>query len=211
MSAHPYVSEWRESRLQGMTTTLRKIRAADPCGMRLEDPKSVGYLKLRHHLGEGHGDDTPVDIATIIDNNGLDYALWCLCAVDGHAREMLLYAYWCASRVPSLMEDPSSVTALDGAERNANGAASDDELAAARAAGAEAAWAALAARAALAALAATDDSWAALPAKEGARAALAAARDARDAASAAQADELRRVCAEIAAGRDPYPAAGVIA
>ena len=39
-------------------------------------------------------------------------------------------------------------------------------------------------------------------------AALAAARDARDAARAAQADELRRVCAEIAAGRDPYPAAG---
>ena len=60
MSAHPYVSEWRESRLQGMTTTLRKIRAADPCGMRLED--GVGYLKLKHHLGKGYGDDTPVDI-----------------------------------------------------------------------------------------------------------------------------------------------------
>ena len=211
MSTHPYVSEWRESRLQGMTTTLRKIRAAGPCGMRLEDGQRVGYLKLKHHLGEGYGDDTPVDIATIIDNNGLDYALWCLCAVNGHAREMLLYAYWCARQVPSLMEVPRSVAAPDVAERNANGAASDDERAAARAAGAEAAWAALAARAALAALAATDASWAALPAKEGARAALAAARDARDAAIAAQADELRRVCAEIAAGRDPYPAAGVIA
>ena len=211
MSAHPYVSEWRESRLQGMTTTLRKIRAADPCGMRLEDAKSVGYLKLKFHLGKGYGDDdTPVSIDTILDSNGLDYALWCLRAVDGHAREKLLYAYWCARQVPSLMEDPSSVTALDVAERNANGAASDDELAAARA-GAEAAWAALAARAALGALAATDASWAALPAKEGARAALAAARDARDAARAAQAAELKRICAEIAAGRDPYPAAGVIA
>ena len=184
-----------------MQTTLRKIRAADPCGMRLEDGLVSGYLNLKLHLGSGHGDDTPIDIATIIDSNGVDYALWCLRAVDGHAREMLLYAYWCARQVPSLMGDPSSVTAIDVAERNANGAASNDELAA----GAEAAWAALAA------LAATDDSWAALPAKEGARAALAAARDARDAASAAQADELRRVCAEIAAGRDPYPAAGVIA
>ena len=169
-----------------------------PCGMRLEDGQR-GYLKLKFHLGEDYGDDTPIDIATIIDINGLDYALWCLCAVNGHAREMLLYADWCARQVPSLMEDPSSVTAFDVAERNANGAASNDELAAARAAGAEAAWAALAA------------SWAALPAKEGARTALAAARDARDAARAAQADELRRVCAEIAAGRDPYPAAGVIA
>ena len=185
MSAHPYVSEWRESRLQGMTTTLRKIRAADPCGMRLEDAKSVGYLKLKFHLGKGYGDDdTPIDIATILDSNGLDYALWCLRAVDGHAREKLLYAYWCARQVPSLMEVPSCVT-------------SDDERAAARAAGAEAAWAALAARAALAALAATDACWAALPAKEGAR--------------AAQAAELKRICAEIAAGRDPYPAAGVIA
>ena len=211
MSTHPYVSEWRESRLQGMTTTLRKIRAADPCGMRLEDGQR-GYLKLKFHLGKGYGDDdTPIDIATIIDSNGLDYALWCLRAVDGHAREMRLYAYWCARQVPSLMGDPRSVAAPDVAERNANGAASNDELAAARAAGAEAAWAALAARAALGALAATDASWAALPAKEGARAALAAARDARDAARAAQADELKRICAEIAAGRDPYPAAGVIA
>ena len=211
MSAHPYVSEWRESRLQGMTTTLRKIRAAGPCGMQLEDGRRVGYLKLRHHLGKGYGDYTPVDIATILDSNGFDDALWCLRAVDGHAREKLLYAYWCARQVPSLMADPSSVTALDVAERNANGAAFNDELAAARAAGTEAAWAALAARAALGALAATDASWAALPAKEGARAALAAARDARDAARAAQAAELKRICAKIAAGRDPYPVAGVIA
>ena len=191
-----------------MQTTLRKIRAADPCGMRLEDGLVSGYLNLKLHLGEDYGDDTPIDIITIIDSNGVDYALWCLRAVDGHAREKLLYAHWCARQVPSLMEDPSSVAAPDVAERNANGAASNDELAAARAAGAEAAWAALAARAALAALAATDDSWAALPAKEGARAALAAARDA---AIAAQAAELKRICAEIAAGRDPYPAAGVIA
>ena len=194
-----------------MKTTLRKIRAADPCGMRLEDAKSV-YLKLRHHLGRGYGDDTPIDIATILDSNGLDYALWCLRAVDGHAREMRLYAVWCARQVPSLMDDPSSVTVIDVAERNANGAASngaasDDALAA----GAEAAWAALAARAALAALAVTEAARAALAAKEGARAALAAARDARDAAHAAQAAELKRICAEIAAGRDPYPAAGVIA
>ena len=184
-----------------MQTTLRKIRAASPCGMRLENGQRFGYLKLRHHLGKGYGDDTPINIATILDSNGLDDALWCLRAVDGHAREKLLYAYWCARQVPSLMGDPSSVTAIDVAERNANGAASNDELAA----GAEAAWAAWAA---LAALAATDDSWAALPAKEDARAALAAARDA---AIAAQAAELKRICAEIAAGRDPYPAAGVIA
>ena len=129
-----------------MQTTLRKISAAGPCGMQLKNGQRVRYLKLRHHLGEGYGDDTPVDIATIIDSNGLDYALWCLRAVDGHAREIRLYAVWCA--------------------------ASDDEPAAAWDAAWNAAW---------------------------------------DAARATQAAELKRICAEIAAGRDPYPAAGVIA
>ena len=74
------------------------------------------------------------------------------------------------------MEDPRSVTALDVAERYANGAASNDELAAASDAARPAAW---------------DAAWAA--------------------AWATQAAELKRICAEMAAGRDPYPAAGVIA
>ena len=166
-----------------MQPTLRRIRAAGPCGMQLEDGQRVGYLKLRHHLGKGYGDDTPVDIATIIDSNGLGDALWCLRAVDGHAREMRLYAVWCARQVQSLMEDPRSVTALDVAERYANGAASDDELAAARNAARDAA---------------RSPAWAA------ARAAAWAA--ARDAAWATQSAEMKRICAEMAAGRDPYPA-----
>ena len=166
-----------------MQTTLRKIRAAFPCGMQLEDGQRVGYLKLRHYLGKGYGDDTPVDIATILDSNGLDDALWCLRAVDGHEREMRLYAVWCARRVQSLVEDSRSVTALDVAERYANGAASNDELAAA--------WAAASAAASAAARNAWDAAWDAT----------------RNAASAAQAAELKRICAEMAAGRDPYPAA----
>ena len=156
-----------------MQTTLRKIRAAGPCGMRLEDGQRVGYLKLRHHLGKGYGDHTPIDITTILDINGLDDALWCLRAVDGHAREIRLYVVWCA--------------------------ASDDEPAAACDAACDAAWAAAAqaaARAAKAAKAAMQDAaW---------DAAWAAAR-------VSQVAELKRICAEIAAGRDPYPAAGVIA
>ena len=177
-----------------MQTTLRKTRAAGPCGMRLEDGQRVGYLKLRHNLGKGHGDDTPVDIATILDSNGLDDALWCLRAVDGHAREMRLYAVWCARQVQSQMEDQRSLTALDVAERHANGAASNDELAAARAAAYDAYDAAHAARAA--ADAAIYD------------AAHAAAY--AGASRATQAAELQRICAEIAAGRDPYQAAGEV-
>ena len=191
-----------------MQTTLRKIRAASPCGMRLENGQRFGYLKLRHHLGKGYGDDTPINIATILDSNGLDDALWCLRAVDGHAREMRLYAVWCARQVQSRLEDQRSLTALDVAERHANGAASNDELAAAWAA----AWgaranAAYAARANAAAYDATYTAY------DAAYAAWAAAYAAADAGSsrATQAAELKRICAEIAAGRDPYPAAGVIA
>lgn len=178
-----------------MQTTLRRIRAADPCGMQLEDGQRVGYLKLRHHLGKGYGDDTPVDIATIIASNGLGDAMWCLRTVDGHAREMRLYAVWCARLVQHLMEDPRSVTALEVAERYANGAASDDELAAAR----DAARYAARDAAGYAALgAAWDAAW------DAAWYASSAASTAR----AAQAAELQRICAEIAACRDPYPAVG---
>ena len=213
-----------------MQTTMRKIRAAGPCGLRLEDGKRVGYLKLRHYLGKGYGDDTPVDIATILDSNGLDDALWCLRAVDGHAREMRLYAVWCARQVQSLMEDQRSLTALDVAERYANGAASNDELDAARDAARDAAWKATSAgwkaaqaggawaawkAASAAACAVNAAAWDA--ARDAAwDAAWAAARDAAWAAAgdaitpATQAVELQRICAEMAAGRDPYPAAGEV-
>ena len=199
-----------------MQTTLRKTRAAGPCGMRLEDGQRVGYLKLRHNLGKGHGDDTPVDIATILDSNGLDDALWCLRAVDGHAREMRLYAVWCARQVQSQMEDQRSLTALDVAERHANGAASNDELAAARAAAYDAYDAAHAARAAADAAIYAAAHAAAHAAHAAWAAAHAAIYDAAHAAAyagasrASQAAELQRICAEIAAGRDPYPAAGEV-
>lgn len=182
-----------------MNTTLRKIRAAGPCGMRLDDGKRVGYLKLRHYLGKGYGDDTPIDIATILDSNGLDDALWCLRAVDGRAREMRLYAVWCARQVQHLMADKRSINALDVAVRHANGTATDDELAAARAA------------ALAAAVAATWDddaretarasAWAASWASAWAAARASALDDARD----VQAKELRRVCDCISSGQDPYP------
>jgi hypothetical protein len=56
-------------------------------------------------------------------------------------RELRKFAVWCARQVQHLMTDPRSVAALDVAERHAEGLATDEELAAARAAGV-AAWAA---------------------------------------------------------------------
>ena len=177
-----------------MNTTLNKIRAHGPC--------LDGWSKLLRFLGKTQADDEPLSLGTILDSNGLDDALWCLRAVDGHEREMRLYAVWCARRVQHLMTDPRSVTALDVAERHANGQATDEELAAASAA-AWAAWDAAKVAAwaagAVARAAAVAAEWAAGDAARVAEwAARAAARAAGDAERAAQEIEFRRVfCAAL--------------
>ena len=200
-----------------MNTTLNKIRSKSPC--------ADGWAKLLKHLGKPQADDEPLSLITILDSNGLDDALWCLQAVDGHDREIRLYAVWCARQVQHLMTDKRSLDALDVAERYANGLATENELdiagdAARGAAGAAegdaaraAAWAVGAAR-----VAARDAAWAAGDAARAARAAArAAAGDAAwdaewdaagaagaaawdaawDAARDAQEKRLRTVCAEI--------------
>ena len=172
-----------------MKTTLNEIRAKSPC--------HEGWSKLLAHLGKTKADDDPLSIVTILDSNGLDDALWCLQAVKGHDREIRLFGVWCARQVQHLMTDQRSLDALDVAEAFANGEATADKLAAARAAARTAAWGAAgdAARAAAWA-AARDAAWGA--AGDAARdAAWADAGDAAwDAAGAAQAKRLREVCAE---------------
>jgi hypothetical protein len=107
-----------------LTTTLNAIRAHDPC--------VEGWGKLLAHLGKTGPDDEPVTLATILDSNGLDDALWALRCVTGHDRAIRLYAVWCARQVQHLMTDPRSLAALDVAERYADGLATDEELSAAR-------------------------------------------------------------------------------
>ena len=159
-------------------TTLNKIRAYSPC--------ADGWAKLLRYLGKTEADDEPLALATILKSNGLDDALWCLRAVDGHQREMRLFAVWCARQVQHLMTDPCSVTALDVAERHANGQATDAELAAARAAAMDAALAAAGA-------AAVSASWATMDHAAFAAAGGAAFAAAGGAARAAQEAEFRRV------------------
>ena len=152
-----------------MKTTLNKIRAHSPC--------KDGWEKLLKSLNKTGPDDEPLDLLTILDSNGLDDTLWCLRAVEGHEKEIRLYAVWCARQVQHLMKDDRSIEALDIAENYANGLASEKELAAAWSA-ANAAWAA----AWSAANAARATTWAATSA-----AASAAAWDATSAATSAAA------------------------
>ena len=173
-----------------MKTTLNEIRKHSPC--------HNGWTKLLRNLGKTKADDEPLAITTILDSNGIDDALWCLRAVRGHQREMRLFAVDCARSVQHLMTDARSVTAIDVAERHADGFATDQELTAARDAAwdaardaaRDAAWdAAWDAAGAAAKAAASDAAWAA---------AWSAARVAsRAAAWDVQSDLLRIVCAEI--------------
>ena len=182
-----------------MKTTLNAIRKHSPC--------ADGWEQLLTYLGKTKSDDEPLSIATILDSNGIDDALWCLRAVEGYDMEIRLYAVWCVRQVQHLLTDQRSLDALDVVERYANGDATKSELTAAR----DAAWAAGdaaraegdAARAAAAAAAAAWYAayWAA--ARAARAAAWAAAWDAAwDAARAARA-------ASWAAGRAARDAAGI--
>ncbi len=168
-----------------MKTTLNKIREHHPC--------ANGWTKLLTHLNKTQADDEPLDILAILESNGLEDALWCLRAVSGHDRDIRLYTVWCARQVQHLMTDARSISALDVAERHAKGLATDDELAAARAAAWQAACAADAPARDAAEDAAWDTAWD--TAWAAARAAARdAARAAGDAAREAQEQMLIQVC-----------------
>ena len=166
-----------------MQTTLKKIRAYQPC--------KEGWEKLLKHLGKTKADDEQLSLLTVLDSNGLDDAIWCMRAIEGRDKEIRLYAVWCARQVQHLTKDPRSLVALDVAERFANGEATVEELDAARAVAWGAAW---------------DAAWAAAWAAAGDAARAAAGAAARksavwDAARDAQEARLREVCNE-AQGED---------
>ena len=106
-----------------MLTTLNKLRAHHPC--------TEGWTQLLAYLGKTKADDEPLNIATVAKSNGLKHALWALRAVEGHDREIQLFAIGCARQVQHLMIDPRSVAALDITEKYVNNLATREEWAAA--------------------------------------------------------------------------------
>ena len=110
-----------------------------------QDRNRCSYIRFRH--------DGLIPIEYILNNNGVDDALWSLRCVKNADRDMRLFAVWCARQVQHLMQDDRSINALDVSERFANGYASESELSAAR----DAAWDAVMAAASDAARAAASD------------------------------------------------------
>jgi len=107
-------------------TTLEDIKEHSPCGN--------GWGKLLKSLGKTKSDDEQLSFKTILESNGLYAALWCLRAVSGYDREIRLYAVWCARQVEHLDKSGTAKQTNDVSERYANGEATTEELAAARAA-----------------------------------------------------------------------------
>ena len=103
-----------------ISTTLTEIRNHSPC--------RSGWEKLLNYLGKTQADDDPLPLLVILNNNGIDDALWCLRALPEYDREWRLFGVWCARRVQHLMTDKRSIAAVDVAERFAWGEASREEL-----------------------------------------------------------------------------------
>jgi hypothetical protein len=133
-----------------ITTTLNRIRAHGPCGLRPprdgEEPE--GWVKLLRYLGHPDrypGDDEPLAYATIVHSNGLNDALWCCRAEPQHTDIWCEFALWCAEQVRHLTTDQRALAALDVTRRYIDSEATENELDDARAAAWVADWAANAA------------------------------------------------------------------
>ena len=121
-------------------TTLRLLRKHSAC--------KPGYETLTAALGPDWGDNDPITLERIVETNGLQDAIWALCAVpksQAKYRDRLarLFAVWCARQVLHIYEesypdDKRPRNAIDTAERFALGQATENELAARTAAWASA-------------------------------------------------------------------------
>jgi len=127
----------------GYNKVVRALQAKD---FTLEDQDRKSYIRYAHNDN--------ISLKFILESNGLEDTIWALRCVDNVERDTRLYAVWCARQVQSIMTDSRSITALDVAERYANGQATKVELTAASDAAWTAAWAA-------ASDAASDAAWAA--------------------------------------------------
>lgn len=106
-----------------MHTTIAAIRNHSPC--------AEGWRNAKRLNANSHPSDTLIPIRVVLSAVGLDDALWCLRAVEGHEKELRLFAASLARDVQHLMMDPQSHRAIDTAERYARGLAPEVELVAA--------------------------------------------------------------------------------
>jgi hypothetical protein len=93
-------------------TTLNKIRACKPCGIKEDD--TTGFRKLLNFLGKTTSDDEPLKFSTILESSGIIDALWCLRSIcPEYNREVRLFAADCAERVLPIWEEWAKIHVLE--------------------------------------------------------------------------------------------------
>ena len=122
------------------------VRALQNKPFTKQDKDKETYIRFAHKEA--------IPVSFIAESNGFEDSLWSMKCVKNADRDLRLFAVWCARQVQHLMTDQRSINAIDVAERFANGSATIEELATARATAWAAAWAA-------ASDAASDAAWAA--------------------------------------------------
>ena len=63
-----------------LTTTLKRIKAHDPCGQ--EKGSDTGWGRLRSYLGERYPEDQEINLLTILESNGISDMFWAFRAVQ---------------------------------------------------------------------------------------------------------------------------------
>jgi len=129
-----------------LTTTLKQLRKAGACYegynkvvRSLQNlPFTEKYNDSCSYIRFAHKEE--INILDILESNGVDDCLWALCATTQKCDKVArLMAVKFVREVQYLITDPSSLNALDVAERFANGEATEEELAVAREAARDAA------------------------------------------------------------------------
>jgi len=115
--------------------TLQQIKDNDPC------PEGWD-LVLAANGGPEADYNKEFLVSSILESNSLNDTLWVLRCLPEHDLLWRKYAWFCASEVKHLSDDPRVEECLDVVNRYCAGEASDEELWAARDAAWDAAWAA---------------------------------------------------------------------
>ena len=177
--------------------TLNQIRHNHPTGLPCKD----GWTKLLRGLGKNEADDEQFPLVFVLENNGIDDALWCVECLRGHDYAVFNLKADIAKSVLHIFEkerpnDTRVRDCISATRAFANGEITRDELASARDAAWDAALATESYAARVAALAAARD------------AAWDAARDAAAATASAAARDAAAATASAAAGDAAWSAAG---
>ena len=106
-----------------MHTTLNKIMTKHHS----HDARDDDWETLLKSLNKTQADDEPLSLITVLDSNGIDYAVWCLRAVDGYVKEKQLLMVFAARKLQNLFSK-IGIDALDIIEKYVHGLASEQEL-----------------------------------------------------------------------------------